>query len=59
MEEKKMGGSSLVSPHLEAQQWRSGAASDKLQQFALFLVCEAFDHLPEDLDDGVSGRVPA
>lgn len=41
--------------HLEAQQWWSGAAGDKLQQLALFFICESFDHLPEDLDDGVSG----
>lgn len=44
---------------LEAQQWRSGAAGDKLQQLALFLICEAFNNLPKDLDDWVSGRVPA
>lgn len=27
-----------VQPHLKAQQWRSGAAGDKLQQLALFLL---------------------
>lgn len=47
-----------VCPHLEAQQWRSGATGDKLQQLALFLLCEAFDHLPEGLDDRMSRRVP-
>lgn len=49
---------SLLNSHLEAQQWRSGAAGDKLQQLALLLVCEALDHLPKDLNDRVSGRVP-
>lgn len=50
------GGERGESPHhLEAQQRWSGAAGDKLQQLALFVICESFDHLPEDLDDGMSG----
>lgn len=49
------GVQSPVNPHLEAQQRRSGAAGDKLQELALLLVCEAFDHFPKDLDDGVIG----
>lgn len=50
--ERRSGGS---PHHLEAQQRWSGAAGDKLQQLALFVICESFDHLPEDLDDGMSG----
>lgn len=44
--------------HLEAQQRRPRAAGDELEQLALLVVCEAFHHLPEDLDDWVVGRVP-
>lgn len=50
-------GNGTKVAYLEPQEWGSGAACDKLEQFPLFLVSEPLHNSPEDFDDRVVGRV--
>lgn len=50
-------GNGTKVAYLEPQEWGSGAACDKLEQFPLFLIGEPLHDSPEDFDDRVVGRI--
>lgn len=43
--------------YLKPQEWGSGAAGDKLEQFPLFFIREPFHDSPEDFDDRMVSRI--
>lgn len=45
--------------YLKPQERGAGTACHKLEQFALFLIREAFHNSPEDSDYGVISRIAA
>ena len=48
-----------TTSYFESEQWRSGAAGNKLEESSLLFICEAFQDGPEIQDYFMVCRVPS